>query len=316
MITLHHFSEPFWFHNKGSFEHEGNIAFFVEFCKKICKELMQDYKGKPLVEYFCTINEPAIEAYSRYLSGYFPPNLTFRFIRGARFLFHMLKAHSKVYESCKAIASSLDAKVQIGITHQYLCFYPHHYLMRPLVCVHNKYQEAVLRYFKTGVFSCKIPFFSFVKETPIPKTDFVGVQFYARVYLGLKGVFSRGRPITTMLGVYEDPEGLYEAIINIYEAFRVPIVVTESGISTLSDEQRARFLTRALSSASHAADKIGRENLIGFIVWSFTDNYEWFLGWKPKFGTYSFCPEKGLSDQYKSGVQPFVDALKTWKESL
>lgn len=316
MITLHHFSEPMWFHNKGSFEKEENIGFFVEFCKRACEELMQTYQGKPLVEYFCTINEPAIEAYSRYLSGYFPPNLAFRFVRGAKFLYHMLKAHSEVYEVCKAMASARHCSIQVGMTHQYLCFYAHSLIMVPLAKVLNKYQETVLHYFKTGVYDCRIPFFSFHRETLKPKTDFVGVQFYARVYLGLKGVFSKGKPMTTMWGIYEDPEGLYEAIVNVYEAFKVPVIVTESGISTQSDAQRARFISRALASAAHAADKIGRKNFLGYILWSFTDNYEWFLGWKPRFGTYSFCLETGLSPHYKKGTQPFVDAVKLWKRSL
>ncbi len=61
MVTLHHFSEPSWFHEKGSFEKEQNIKDFLKFSDRVFSKLTESYNGDPLVEYFCTINEPAIE---------------------------------------------------------------------------------------------------------------------------------------------------------------------------------------------------------------------------------------------------------------
>ena len=69
MITLHHFSEPNDFHLKGSFENEENIERFIRFAEKVIPPLTASYKGKPLVEHFCTINEPAIEAFCRFIRG-------------------------------------------------------------------------------------------------------------------------------------------------------------------------------------------------------------------------------------------------------
>jgi beta-glucosidase len=320
-ITLHHFSEPRWFHQLGSFEKEENITYFTDFCRWAFTDLIQDYQGKPLVQYFCTINEPGVEAYCRYLVGFFSPNLYCRFQRGAKFLLNMLKAHTYVYPELKKIAASLSsADIQIGISHQYLRYYPTHFLMRPVAHVLNKFNDAILHFFKTGVFECKIPLICHVVEdcskAGKPKADFAGVQFYGRCYIGLKGVDPRNKPATSMWGIHEDPEGVYEAMIAIYEAFNVPIIISENGISTQCDKQRARYLSRALYAAEQASKKIGPENILGYILWSFSDNYEWFLGWQPTFGAFSLTNKRGLSENYKPGAEPFVQTIAAWKNTL
>lgn len=320
-ITFHHFSEPHWFHQRGSFEREENINYFAEFCSWAFKELIQPYKGKPLVQYFCTINEPGIDAYCRYLTGLFSPNLICRFKRGATFLLNMLRAHCKVYTALKDIAEKAKAMdIKVGISHQYLRYYPEHFLMRPIVSMVNKFTDTVLSFFKTGIFEYKIPLICHVTANCTsphkPKTDFVGVQFYGRCYLGLRGIHTKNKPATTMWGVHEDPEGLYEAVLATFEAFNVPIIVTENGISTDCDEQRARYLERAFYAAEQAKEKIGSNNFLGYILWSFSDNFEWFLGWKPHFGAFSLTENRTLNEHYKAGVEPFVKMAQAWKESF
>jgi beta-glucosidase len=320
-ITFHHFSEPRWFHQLGSFEKEENITYFMRFCRWAFPVLSQDYQGKPLVQYFCTINEPGVEAYCRYLVGLFSPNRYCRFQRGAEFLLNMLKAHTRVYAELKEMARLANsANIQIGISHQYLRYYPTHFLMRPIAHALNKFNDAILGFFKTGIFVCKIPLICRVVEdcsaAGKPKTDFAGVQFYGRCYLGLKGVDPKGKPATSMWGIHEDPEGLYEAMVVIFEAFNVPILVSENGISTQCNEQRARYLSRALYAAEKARQKIGAENVLGYILWSFSDNYEWFLGWQPQFGAFALTEPRGLSAHYKLGAEPFVKTVQAWRNAL
>lgn len=320
-ITLHHFSEPLWFHRLGSFEKEDNIAHFLEFTKYAFKELIQVYQGRPLVQYFCTINEPGIEAYCRYLIGLFSPNLYARFNRGAQFLLNTLKAHCRVYSALKVVAEEQKcAGIHIGICHQYLCYRATHFIMHPVAQLLNKFNESVLIFFKTGRFICKVPLLCNIEEdcakTETPRVDFAGVQFYGRTFLGLRGIDSKNKPATTMLGMHEDPEGLFEAIVTIFEAFNAPVLISENGISTESDEQRARYLSRALYAAEQARQKIGSKNMLGYILWSFSDNFEWSFGWKPRFGAFSLNQDRTLSAHYKPGVQPFVESINAWKHSL
>jgi beta-glucosidase/6-phospho-beta-glucosidase/beta-galactosidase len=49
MVTLHHFSEPSWFHDLGSFEKEQNILCFLNFASFVFPSLTQTYKNAPLV---------------------------------------------------------------------------------------------------------------------------------------------------------------------------------------------------------------------------------------------------------------------------
>ena len=73
----------------------------------------------------------------------------------------------------------------------------------------------------------------------------------------------------------EDPEGLYEAIVKIHRITNKPVIVTENGISTHNEAQRARYMTRALYAAKRAEMVIGSRNLVGYYCWCLVDNLEW-----------------------------------------
>ena len=61
-----------------------------------------------------------------------------------------------------------------------------------------------------------------------------------------------------------------------------PVVVTENGIATDDDTERIAFLAEALESAHRCLDD--GIDLRGYFVWSLLDNFEWHLGYGPKFG--------------------------------
>lgn len=309
VITLHHFSEPNWFHEDGSFENEQNIDSFIRFAERVVPELTKSYKGKPLVEHFCTINEPAVEAFCRFVRGAFSPGIVMNFKRAATFLKGALKAHALVYERLKKITPQ---SVKIGIVHQYLNMIPMNPLLFPVTHYLNRLMnQTVFKFFQTGKFEFKMPFVNVTEESNLkPKTDFVGVQYYARPKLGLFGSTSDHAPMTQM-PFLEDPEGLYEAIIECHKAFKAPVMVTENGISTYDDAQRARYMTRALYAAQRSAKEIGEENLLGYFKWSFTDNFEWDMGMKPQaFG--AFTQDLKL----KEGAKAYARINRAWRTTV
>ena len=67
-----------------------------------------------------------------------------------------------------------------------------------------------------------------------------------------------------------------------------PIVVTENGIATADDAERIAFVSDALRSA-HRCLQEGID-LRGYFVWSLLDNFEWHLGYGPKFGLVAVAP--------------------------
>jgi len=307
MVTLHHFSEPIWFHEKGSFEKEENIDAFIHFAQKVFPLLTQSYRGRPLVEYFCTINEPAIDAFSRFVRGAFSPGLFLNFKRAAHYLKGALKAHCIAYDILKKQAPN----VKLGIVHQYLSFIPTNPFLSPITHYLTRLiHEVSLKFFSTGRFSFTMPFVNVTDNTmPLPKTDFVGLQYYVRPVIGMLG--PTGNSPMTQMPFCEDPEGLYEAIIKTHKAYKAPVIVTENGISTHKESQRARYLSRALYATQKAQKIIGEENLLGYYLWSFSDNFEWDMGMHPQaFGAFS------LDGKLKEGAKIYSKILTTWRETL
>jgi beta-glucosidase len=59
-------------------------------------------------------------------------------------------------------------------------------------------------------------------------------------------------------------------------------MVTENGIGTEDDQQRIAYYRRALRSVANAL-KDGLD-IRGYFAWSAFDNFEWMMGYGPKFG--------------------------------
>ncbi len=79
------------------------------------------------------------------------------------------------------------------------------------------------------------------------------------------------------------PEGFYKALKDM-NTLKVPIYVTENGISDAKDDRREHFIKEHLS-ALHKALKEGCD-IRGYYYWTFVDNYEWDMGYTQKFGLY------------------------------
>lgn len=323
MVTLHHFSEPKWFHDKGSFEDPKNIEDFVNFSAFIYERLSADYKQGPLVKWICTINEPAIEGFSRYVRGAYSPGVTMDFTRAGKFLSGAMKAHFAVYKRLKEINSNPD--IRVGFTHQYLKFQAGN----PLVIPATRYltaliNDTVLNLFKTSTFSLKVPvvcnlYEKFNKEDI--KTDFVGVQYYTRPIIALTGSITQHRDeAMTAMPFREDPAGLYEAIVDTYNATNAPIIVTENGISTHSDEQRERYMERALYALKQAEIDLPQGALKGYYQWSLVDNLEWDMGMEPQaFGAYSAIKTQDgyqMSENPKPGIGVYQKVIQAWNRII
>ncbi len=315
MCTLHHFSEPKWFHAKGSFEKEENIDCFKQFSERVYKALTISYKKKTLVSDFCTINEPTVEAALRYIMGEFSPGYRLRVEKGANFLKTMIKAHKVVYTALKAIR----ADTTIGIVHQPFSNIAANIFVYPVVRYANRFMdEAVRNCFKTGRFELKMPFFCNVQEDIDVKTDVVYLQYYARPVTGIFGSTSLHEPMT-MMPWREDPEGIYEAIRDAHTSFQAPVVISENGISTQDEAQRARYMSRALYAVEKAREDFGKDVVQGYYLWSLVKNFEWALGSDPQdFGAYTTTKDgdkRIIAKDPRPGIAPFIKVAKAWQKA-
>lgn len=87
------------------------------------------------------------------------------------------------------------------------------------------------------------------------------------------------------------PEVMYWTPKFFYEKYQLPIVITENGISNpdwvhvdgqVHDAQRVDFLTRYLREYARAYQE--DIDIRGYFAWTLNDNFEWNLGYDPRFG--------------------------------
>jgi len=127
--------------------------------------------------------------------------------------------------------------------------------------------------------------------------DFYGANFYHAMLFraGKDGQpVHHGRPNgfpTTAFRWPVTPECLYWGPRFLQERYRLPLVITENGISSTDwisldgkchDPQRIDFLDRYLRELGRAISE--GVDVRGYFLWSFMDNFEWAEGYKERFG--------------------------------
>jgi beta-glucosidase len=133
-----------------------------------------------------------------------------------------------------------------------------------------------------------------------PGIDFLGVNYYHRRVVRLTPGHDLGWEViergsggpTTSMGWEIAPDGLTELLARLAEDYPgTPLFVTENGAALedrldddgmVRDPVRVDFL-RDHFVAAHRAIQAGAD-LRGYYVWSFMDNFEWALGYRPRFG--------------------------------
>jgi beta-glucosidase len=137
--------------------------------------------------------------------------------------------------------------------------------------------------------------------------DWIGVQYYFRAGVSSKravfpiveaslcfGAFDLGsclpplQPTTCVptMGYEFSPEGLYTILKEYGRRWPdLPLVVTESGIATREGARRAEAVVRGLEQIERA--RAEGVDVRGYYHWSLYDNFEWALGYAPRFGLYT-----------------------------
>lgn len=135
-------------------------------------------------------------------------------------------------------------------------------------------------------------------QTIMQPLDFLGVNYYTRLIVRagqggsmLPETVKPGGALTEM-GWEVYPQGLRDLLVETAQRYQPPkLYVTENGAAypdTLSpdgavhDPDRVRYL-RQHFEATREAIAAGAP-VMGFFVWSFLDNFEWALGYRPRFG--------------------------------
>jgi beta-glucosidase len=250
VVTLHHFTLPLWVADAGGFENP-NVANWMGRYAEVVAEGFGD-----LIDIACTVNEPNIVALMGYLMAQFPPAVT----DWGRFA-----AVNEVMRDChRAMRDAL--RVGPGDFPIGLCLSMQEYEAVPggeelLATLVEEMEDKYLR--------------------ELSDEDFVGVQCYTKIQIGPEGLVPSTGELTEM-GYLFWPQCVESTARKAARVTGRPIIITENGIGTNDDDQRIRYLSEALRGVRNMLDD--GLDVRGYFQWSLLDNFEWALGYGPKFG--------------------------------
>ncbi len=272
IVTLHHFTNPIWFSQKGGWAEFKLQGYFLRFVDRMARE----FAGQ--VKFWITINEPIVYSVYSYFLGAWPPREHSLF-KAAKVALNLASAHIKAYRIIHKIyqQKNLD-KPMVGIAANLQAFE---------IC------QPTLRNKLAVYLRDKLYNFYFIEELSRKKAlDYIGVNYYGRNLVDARGLGIKHLLLDTCqdnhyslrknsLGWDIYPWGLYKLLIFL-KKYNLPVLITENGICTEDDALKWDYIREHLEELHRAIGKgVG---VLGYIYWSLIDNFEWDKGFKRRFG--------------------------------
>lgn len=297
LVTLHHFTDPLWFADRGGFATENNIRYFIRYVTYVVQAL-QD-----LCDFWLTINEPNVYAFMGYVLGSYPPG-EHNINRALHVLRNLMQAHVEAFYAIRR----MQPESEVGYCLDYRLFDPSS-LFSPLDTVVAGVQDmffnwATLHAAETGRFTFPLNMMLAAIPHASGARDYHGVNYYTRDIVRFDPTRPAeffGRRYVRPGAVHNDPglegnfgeiypEGIYRVLKGVYQHTRgnKPLYVTENGFSDTLDDRRPRAILEHLAMVHRAI----REGIPvgGYFYWTLVDNFEWTEGWGARFGLIELDP--------------------------
>ena len=275
VVTLHHFSHPKWWEEKGGFANQDNLPEFLIYCERVFDALSDR------VETWVTINEPTVFSAMGYTLGMFPPGkrsirLTLRVMR------NVMRGHAIVYRSLK----KKRPEARIGVAKNVTLFDPRN-RWSPIDWPLSRLLEWLWNgAWRNGIRKGRMLFANIPEAKD--SLDFVGLNYYTHFLTGLfiptRGELQfpkRKHEVATEFGYPMYAEGFRRAI-EFVAPLNVPIEITENGVADAKDALRPEHLMRHLWIVSEAIND--GFDIRSYHHWSLMDNFEWAEGYSMCFG--------------------------------
>ncbi|MFJ9586263.1 glycoside hydrolase family 1 protein [Streptomyces acidicola] len=248
MVTLHHFTVPQWFEDRGGWTADGAVELFARYVEN-CAPIIADG-----VRHVCTINEPNMIAVMAGLAkrgeqGFPPAGLPFP---DEETTDAVIAAHHAAVKVVRA--AHPDIQVGWTIANQVYQALPG---AEEATAAYRRPREDVFIEAARG-------------------DDFIGVQSYTRTKIGPDGPIPAPQDAERTLTQWEYyPAAVGHALRHTADIIGpdMPLIVTENGIATGDDSRRVDYYTGALAAVA-AAIEDGLD-VQGYLAWSALDNYEW-----------------------------------------
>ena len=300
LMTIHHFSNPMWFENKGAFEKRENLHYYLELV-----ELVVERFGDLCSDYI-TINEPNVYATNSYCFGTWPPgkkNVAATLAVMENLAYCHIKAYGIIHEKRKAMGFE-DSMV--GCANHVRVFAPKneknpwHRTAAKLTAF--LFQNALTDAMTLGKFA--FPLKNFGKFPVGEYTDFIGLNYYSRSTVSGIGDGVRENCPKNDLGWEIYPQGLVTCARQLYKVLPRPIWVTENGTCDNDDRFRCRYLYEHLKALSESGLPFER-----YYHWCFCDNFEWVEGNSSRFGLVS-VDEQSRERTVKNSGKFYSEVIK------
>ncbi len=271
VLTFHHFTLPLWQARRGGFTDRDFPDRFARFCERAARALHG-------FDTACTINELNLPLFIR---------------EGVIKRLDTEKGRARVAAAQDVLGGPID---------RFFLYTPREVILDQGLAAHAKGRDAI----KAAHPNCQVGVTLALQDEQaepgaealrdqrrndyygvcldaVKGDDFIGVQTYSRVVARRDGGVGpeEGHP-RTMMGYEDRPQALAATCRFAWARTKTPILVTENGWAGEDDARRAAFVAEALRELHGAiADGV---DVRGYFYWSLLDNFEWSLGYGPKFG--------------------------------
>lgn len=264
VVTLWHFTFPDWLYDS---HHRAKSNFLnpqVESAWTCYVTRMVDALA-PYVRIYVPQNEPNGDLYISYFGGHWPPGLLLT--PGA------LKKASKVAvrmfrEASRMIRQKRSDAIVMGIYS--IPHWRRNFIQDPTQFVYNMMMHQNYDHLDQ------------VADT----VDLIGVNYYysqdASALRFIKRPIGEITSNYTQNGWEIDPEGFYATLMNVHKRYGKPIVVSENGIGTQSEQKKIRYFREHVNQMRRAIND--GADIRGYFPWTLIDNYEWAEGYAANFG--------------------------------
>ena len=253
------FHQPAWLAGRGSFEALDAPDRFARFVERAGAHLGD------LIGWACTINEPNVMGAMGYTVGEYPPGVKDDLIG-------TLPSTSR-WSVPTAWPSRPSGRGPVTSRSASPCRWPRSWPTPAARCSRDMAEDILEDTFLRAA----------------EGDDFVGVQAYTRMHFGPEGLAPDDPSVPqTQMGTEYWPQAVATACDVRRASPGCPVLITESGIASDEDADRIGYIgDGARRRPGCIADGI---DVRGYFVWSLLDNFEWNMGFGPKFGLHAVDP--------------------------
>lgn len=296
LVTLYHWNLPLWMHEKGGWKTLAIRNAFLEYASAVVDRLSDR------VQYWITFNEPQCFLMNGYMQGVHAPfqrdylslpRITRNFMltnaATVRLIRERAKKNPRIGIAFAAGAFIPAEETQSGIeTARHKSFYKgmgtmnNRWWMDPILLGKPVAAYGVYRSRKRDMKDIQVDF------------DFIGINNYTAFnysdWGGDKNIDASNLPKNS-LGWIIDGRSIYWTVRFLHERYKLPIMITENGMSNLdavneqgevADDLRIGYIDEYLQNLKRAISE--GIPVLGYQHWSLMDNFEWAEGYDPRFG--------------------------------